>query len=143
MARTSELEAAYRATGYRVFLPAGAVDLRLDHPSPELGHWLETVGCRNFALITAYNPGSRRQPAADNRAAQARLIKQLAARGSPVLAARHVADSGDWPDEASCLVAGLPVSEVCTLAAEYGQNAVVCGDADGIPRLVWIEELER
>ena len=33
--------------------------------------------------------------------------------------------------------------DACALAADYGQNAVVCGGADGIPHLVWIEDSEQ
>jgi hypothetical protein len=55
-------------------------------------------------------------------------------------AAEHAADDGLWPVEESCFVADLEREDACALAAEFGQNAVVCGGQDGIPRLVWIEE---
>jgi hypothetical protein len=40
MAMMSELEAAYRATTYRVFLPGGALDLRIDLADERLRQWL-------------------------------------------------------------------------------------------------------
>ena len=44
MAKTSELEAAYRATTYRVYLPGGQCDLRPGVASEALRCWLETAG---------------------------------------------------------------------------------------------------
>ena len=49
MAKTSELENAYRATTYRVFLPGGICELRLDEPCEALRCWLEAAGCDAFA----------------------------------------------------------------------------------------------
>ncbi|MFZ1900217.1 MAG: hypothetical protein WAU35_06945, partial [Azonexus sp.] len=58
MAKTTELESAYRATTYRVFLPGGGCDLRLGVVSETLRCWLETAGAARFAILTAHNPGS-------------------------------------------------------------------------------------
>jgi hypothetical protein len=44
--------------------------------------------------------------------------------------------------EESCFVADLLVEDACALAGDYGQNAVICGAADGVPHLVWVEESE-
>ena len=40
MAKTSELEAAYQATTYRVFLPGGSCDLRVGHACDALADYL-------------------------------------------------------------------------------------------------------
>ena len=43
MAKTTELDAAYRATTYRVFLPGGGCDLRLGVLSETLRCWRRGV----------------------------------------------------------------------------------------------------
>ncbi len=136
----NELEAAYRATTYRVFLPGGALDLRLDLADERLRQWLAASGSQCFALVTAANPGGRQLDAADNAERQAALECELLEGNYEPYAAEHLADDGAWPVEESCFVADLEREDACALAAEFGQNAVVCGGQDGVPRLVWIEE---
>ena len=56
MAKTTELDALYKATTYQVYLPGGVVRLRLGQPCPVLAGWMEENGCREIAIVTAYNP---------------------------------------------------------------------------------------
>ena len=135
----SELEAAYRATTYRVFLPEGLVDLRLDRVDERLRLWLAATGCRCFAILTACNPASQLLDAAGNAERQARLECELLDGNYEPFAAEHVADDAAWPVEESCFVPDLEAVDACALAADFGQNAVVCGGPDGVPRLLWID----
>lgn len=136
----NRLETAYRATTYRVFLPGGALDLRLDLADQRLREWLSATGSHCFAIVTAANPESQQLDAAANAERQAALECELLEGNYEPYAAEHLADDGAWPVEESCFVADLECEDACALAAEFGQNAVVCGGADGVPRLVWIKE---
>jgi Protein of unknown function (DUF3293) len=138
MAKTIELEAAYMATTYRVFLPGGLCDLRIGQPCETLRCWLETDDCTEFALITAYNPGGIRVDDAINAERQSQLECELLDGNYEPYAAQHEADG--WPNEESCFVPDISAEDACALAADFGQNAVVCGGADAVPHLVWIEE---
>lgn len=140
MAKTTELEILYRATTYRVFLPAGVCDLRLDQPCEVLRCWLETAGSSTFALLTAYNPGARPAPAARNAEQQAKLECELIEGNYEPYAGENVADDAAWPVEESCFVTDIELADAGALAENYGQNAIVYGGADGVPKLVWIEE---
>lgn len=139
MAKTNELEVAYRATTYRVFLPGGACELRIGEACPALQRWLAAEGIRHFALITAANPGSQRLDAARNAELQAALECELIEGGYDTFAAENVADAGDWPVEESCFVPDIAPEDALALAADFGQNAVLCGGADGAPQLFWTE----
>ena len=139
MAKMSELEAAYRATTYRVFLPGGLCELRIGQPCETLRCWLETASCTEFALITAHNPGGQQVDAATNAERQSQLECELLEANYEPYAAQHEADAEGWSDEESCFVPGISPEDACALAADYGQNAVVCGGADAVPHLVWIE----
>jgi hypothetical protein len=116
-------------------LPDRTLDLRLDQADENLRRWLLAAGYGCFAIITAHNPGSRQLAAAENAERQTRLERQLIADGYEVFPAAHIADGGRWPIEASCFVPDLAVTEAVALAADFGQNAIVCGGQDGVPRL--------
>ena len=138
MARTTELEAAYRATTYRVFLPGGGCDLRLGVASETLRCWLETAGVARFAILTAHNPGSEDVDSEENVLRQAQLECALLELGYEPYAGENVADDDSWPAEESCFVPGISVTEALALGERYGQNAIICGGADGKAELVWI-----
>ena len=140
MAKTSELESAYRATTYRVFLPGGGCDLRVGVASEILRCWLETTGAGRFAILTAYNPGSIQLAAAENALRQAQLECALLEQGYEAYAGENLADDEQWPTEESCFVPDIPVTEAVTLGSRYGQLAVICGGADGQPELRWTDE---
>ena len=142
MAKTSELEVAYRATTYRVFLPGGICDLRLGEPCEVLRSWLATADCREFSIITAHNPGSQPTEEALNAERQAQLECDLIEGNYEPYAGQNVPDADGWPVEESCFVPDLAPEDACALALDYGQNAVVCGGPDGVPHLVWVEETE-
>ena len=137
MATRRELEAAYRATTYRVFLPGGGCDLRIGVASETLRCWLETAGATHFAILTAYNPGSCLVADAENSARQAQLECALLEQGYEAYAAQNLADDEQWPVEESCFIPDMPEGTALALAARYGQCAVVCGGADGRPALRW------
>lgn len=137
MAKTTELEALYKATTYRVFLPGGLCELRIGEASETLRCWLETPGVENFAIITACNPGSQPRPAADNAEQQAQLECDLIEGNYEPYAAENVADGGDWPAEESCFIPDIELADARALGDDYGQNAIVYGGADGVPTLVW------
>lgn len=136
--RTPELEAAYRATAYCVDLPGGGVSLRLGEASPALVATLATRGIGRWAILCAANPGTQRLSDADNARRFSELYDCLAAAGYEGWLGVNLADAGDWPPEASVFVPGLARDEALRLAARFGQNAIVAGDAAGVPELVWV-----
>lgn len=142
MVKTTELERAYRATTYRVFLPGGVCDLRIGQVSDTLRCWLEAGGYQHFAILTAFNPGSLPEEASVNLAHQSQLECELLEANYEPFAGQNLPDNADAPIEESCLVPDLAPEDACALAADYGQNALVCGGIDGLPHLLWIEHTE-
>ncbi|MBS1139085.1 MAG: hypothetical protein H6R13_538 [Proteobacteria bacterium] len=143
MAKTSELEVAYKATTYRVYLSGGICDLRVGEPCETLRCWLETAGCKQFSIITAFNPGSQPTDEALNAERQAQLECDLLEGNYEPYAGQNVPDSEAWPVEESCFVPDLAPEDACALAGDYGQNAVISGGSDGVPHLVWVETSEQ
>lgn len=139
MAKTTELEALYKATTYRVFLPGGICELRIGQPCETLRCWLETGDYKEFAIITAHNPGGQPVAAAQNAERQAELECELIEGNYEPYAGENVADDAAWPVEESCFIADIAAEDACALAEDFGQNAIVFGTADGVAQLLWIE----
>src|SRR5574343_1383779 len=123
MVKTSELEVAYQATTYRVFLPGGSCDLRVGQACDALAEWLaqEEVAC--FAIVTAHNPGSQPSDAARNAERQSQLECDLLEGNYEPYMAQNLPDTRDWPMEEGCFVPDLAAEDACALAGDYGQNA--------------------
>ena len=133
------LERAYRDTTYRVYLPGGAaIDLLPDDRSATLDRLLARTRVREWAFLTAWNPGSRPLPGWRNAMRQRRLL-DLLARGAPVvLPAAGIPASLDWAPEDSLFAAGLSRSAALRLARRFGQNAIVAGRCGRPAELVWV-----
>jgi len=138
MPTRSELEAAYRATTYQVFLPAGRLDLRIGIADPALAAWLQQEDVASWALLTACNPGAARLSDSENNERQSALEVALLERGFEPYAGEHIADAADWPAEQSCLVPHISLAEALGFARQFQQNAILHGVADGVPQLVWV-----
>lgn len=143
MAKTTELEAAYKATTYRVYLPGGVCDLRIGVACPALKDWLAASATRSFALITAYNPGSKTVDAGRNAEQQAALECDLLDGNYEPFVCQHVPDMDGAPEEEGCFVPDLDPEDANALAWDYGQNAVVIGGVDGVPHLHWVTDPDQ
>ncbi|GGL83099.1 hypothetical protein GCM10010840_21080 [Deinococcus aerolatus] len=86
-----------------------------------------------WAVVTAWNPGGRLQPRADNLRAGRELLDLIASR--PHLPG--VNGEGQWA-EASVIVPGLHLREAAELGRRFGQAAVLFGVGRRVA-LVWLE----
>ncbi|WP_415034316.1 DUF3293 domain-containing protein [Azonexus sp.] len=136
------LLAAYVATCYRVYLPGDCLDLRVGEANAPLAAWLAREGITCFAVLTAFNPGSIVLSAEENAQRQADLIGELLLGNYETYNAENLADNAAWPLEESVFVPHLERLDALALAADYGQNAVLWGSAEGIPMLAWTAELD-
>jgi hypothetical protein len=134
-----QLEAAYRATCYRVQAPEAArfIDLRVESCHPELDARLALAGQQRWALLTAWNPGSRLCSPEKNALAQGALRAEIARAGWDCWPARHIALHGDWPDEEGLFVPGIGPEQALALARQFGQNAMLAGEVGQVARLLW------
>lgn len=143
MVPRTELEAAYRASCYRVYLPGGAHDLRVGVACQGLKDWMQQQQASTFAIITAYNPGSVVAPKEENAARQSALECELLEGNYEPFAGENQPDDASGMVEESCFVADITLEDACALAGDFGQRAIVFGREDAVPCLVWIEAAEE
>jgi len=135
--KAAALEAAFRATTYRVDTPEGVFDLRIGVADPVFDSFLRGRGIACWAIVSAFNPGAMQQPAEENRRRQQLLRERVTALGYRFCAALNLPDADDWSPEPSLLVLEMGEAQGRALAGEFSQLAVVCGDTGAAPRLVW------
>jgi hypothetical protein len=107
---------AYRATRYE----AGDIDIRIGRRSPAMDALLAAHRARQAALITAYNPFSRRMPLRWNQRMHARLLQELARHYKALPATGTLRR---W-SEAHLLVLG-DIRPIRKLARRFRQNSIV------------------
>lgn len=133
--RRADLERAYSATTYAAAVP---LRLRLGEPNAMLDAMLAELGVEDWAYLTAWNPGARERPEAENRAAMERLAAALRERGLQWHVGAGEADDGSWPPEPSLFVPGLARDDAVVLGRAFGQVAIVVGRRGRAPELVWL-----
>ena len=131
------IEHAYRNTTYVVDHPDGAFGIRLGDPCPRLDALLAAHGVKGWAYVTAWNPRSEPVPAAVNTARQAELLARVTRAGYPVFSGRGQPVSGDWAPEESLLIIGIDEAAALALGVQFGQHAIVVGEAGGCAALRW------
>ena len=149
---TCGIDAAFRATTYRVATPEGGFCLRIGVVDAAFDAFLcrqslagwplasvartparEAVG---WGIVTAYNPGALLSNE-QNEHRQRRLCARIAASEWRCFAGSNIADDGVWPAEPSYLVVPVAAQQVLALGREFGQLAVVFGRRGAAPELLW------
>ncbi|MGE5385869.1 MAG: DUF3293 domain-containing protein [Betaproteobacteria bacterium] len=138
--KTEGLAAAYAATTYCVFLPQGPLELRLEQANAALVRWLKDEDITAWAILTAHNPRSERFSAAENAERQSSLECKLLEQGYEPYVGENRADNGQWGAEETCFIPKISLPQAIVLARQFGQNALVFGEADGVPHLSWIDD---
>ncbi len=137
MVKTETLEAAFRATIYRVESPDSVFDLRIGVSSPEFDDFLSKQGFASWGIVTAFNPGGIRCDK-ENPLRHQRLMDRLQSCHWTYLPSFNLADDDTWPAEPGYILLQAGEDEVCKLAAEFFQLAYVYGNVGSVTRLVWI-----
>jgi hypothetical protein len=132
---TPGLRKAYLQTQYVVRAPQGVHSLRIGALHAAFDAELEAAGAQCWAVITAWNPGSRLRPAEENATAQSALLQAICDVGLVAWAAEGKADGGGWREESACILGMEPAAAVA-LGRKFGQLAVVVGLRNGAPQLL-------
>ena len=133
MTRESSWEHVYQASRYAFQQENAWISFVLEGLGPSEISWIPSV-----TLLTAWNPGSVEHSLAQNRVANAALLRDLVGRSLGWVPARGSSlpqVEPAWQEEGFAIF-GLSRREAATLGQEWQQRAVVflCGHA---AELVW------
>lgn len=126
-------EPFYLATTYA----AGEFEVRIGEPCPALDEELRRRGAEAWAYLTAWNPRSEPLSREVNEDAQARLEKELRARGVDFLRGASRPDDDSAPEPS--VLAFLPREEAARLGRAFCQNAIVVGAPGSPAELLWLD----
>ena len=138
--RRSALQQAFLATEYVVNDDGREIVIRVGKANAALRKLLADRGVKRWAFITACNPGAKMVPAHENDERLARLRSELKAGGFRFIPGFGRGTTGDWPAEPSFLVLDIELNEAIGMARRFGQLAIVTGELDGLPELVWCDK---
>src|SRR5438128_11436757 len=120
---------AYRWTTFIADTPKGHLRLRVGQRCSELDALLAGHGITTWAYVTAFNPGSVPLTAEENTARQRRLERSVAELGLTSYHGEGIGDDRRWSAEPSLLILGIGREEAKRLGREFGQLAIVYGEA--------------
>jgi hypothetical protein len=136
---SERLKNAYMQTTYRVNGTNEPVALRIGVRNDALDLLLRTCRAREWAFVTASNPGSSILSKEENGRRNAQLVHALIEAGLHYLEGAGVPDTPGWEPEQSYLVLGISQRDAVAIAKHHGQCAIVCGFSENPPELVWID----
>jgi hypothetical protein len=132
------LTEVYSATTFRVAGPSGSIDIRVGMRCLALDDLLMTLGQREWAYVTAWNPHSELRSVKENAAAHQVLLRELATWGlGQYFEGDGIPDNPGWAAERSVWIAGIARADAIALGIRFGQNAVVLGRLGGVAELVF------
>jgi hypothetical protein len=130
-----ELDHLYRHADYIIDEADVKLTIRLDRPNPKLHKMLRETNIGTWAFLTAYNPNSQPASPEQNTANQAELIRTVERHGHRYLNAYGTGDG--WEPEDSLFVCDIDRETAISLGKKFGQSAILWGQIDSEPELVW------
>jgi len=103
--------------------------------NPSLQVFLKEKNTQQWAMITAYNPGSTICTASKNRFMNGQLEQLLHKDRFRFHEAEHRDPKGLWPVENSFFIENIELERALALGRKFGQNGIVAGDQEAIPLL--------
>ena len=125
---------AYRRAQYVVDTEPPLV-IRIGSRSARRDRLVEAFGQREWAFITAWNPGSKVLTTRANHARHARLLARLDEEGLTWLTGRGHDPEGKWDAEESVFVIGCSAERAKEIGTAFRQNAVVIGSTGSAAKL--------
>ena len=133
MSSFEQFQQVYQQALYVVLRPE--MNLRIGVFHQELQDFLKDNNIHQWAMITAYNPGSTVCTETENKTRQDELAELLNEEGLRFLEAEHRDPKAQWPIEKSFFIERIDLKSALALGYQLGQNAIVAGDERAIPQL--------
>jgi len=116
-----------------------ALVIRIGETNAALDELLRNRQSGNWAFITAYNPFSKLLTEEENEIRHANLIQELGIRNFHFLNGYGQSANGQWQAEPSVFVFNIDRETAIGLGTSFGQNAIVSGQINNVPGIVWCQ----
>lgn len=136
MNQAADLLEAYRQTSFLVETPGETICIRIGQVEAALENLLESEGARQWAYVTAWNPGSIPLSDNENGIRERELEREVRQAGYAFFRGRGVGADRQWPPEPSLLILGISPDGAVQLGRKYGQVAIVAGQRGEHARLI-------
>lgn len=133
MSSFEQYKSAYEQASY--YIPEPGFDLRIEEFHKDFFEFLKENNIKQWAMVSAYNPGSKKCAQIENEAAHNRLRVLLSREGYEFRKAVHRDPNGKWPIERSFFIANIELKNAIALAKKFKQNAIVAGNINAVPHL--------
>ncbi|PIP78291.1 MAG: hypothetical protein COW84_12105 [Gammaproteobacteria bacterium CG22_combo_CG10-13_8_21_14_all_40_8] len=138
------LQNAFEKTCYQLSVQAKVehktaqlFDLHIGVIEKDFQTWLDQNHIQHWGIITAYNPQSRQLSINENQQRSHQLHQELLQQKWNVYPTTHLDPDHQWPDEQGYFIANIPQKTLLTLASQYQQLAIVYGEINSVPTLIW------
>ena len=122
-----------------ILLDDRGANLRIGQPHPHnLERQLEDYGIQRYAFITAWNPGSQPLDQWHNRWRNLSLELELHPQCRLIRRGLGIGTNDNWMPEESFWALDISMEKAVELGRQFGQNAIVVWQKEGVPQLWWI-----
>lgn len=125
---------AYQSTSFNVFEPA--ISIKVGQKNQLLDDLLQLHHSDSWTYITAWNPLSEIQSDEINQLKNNELKQDL--KHYIILDGEGIGEGPAWKPEKSFLVLGINKEESIALGNKYRQHAIVFGEINKAPELLWL-----
>ena len=125
---------AYQSTSFNVFEPA--ISIKVGQKNQLLDDLLQLHHCHSWTYITAWNPLSETQTDEINQFKNNELKQDL--QHYIIFDGEGIGEGPAWKPEKSFLVLGINKEESIALGNKYRQHAIVYGEINKAPELLWL-----
>ena len=113
------------------------VRIRPGYKNPSIDDLLNKYQVDRGAIITPYNPRSKKLSVEENEAKLLLFKHQILQLGLPYLDTVSSDEQGDWL-EYGVLVMGIDLIKAREIGREYEQNALIYMQSNSAPEVIWI-----
>lgn len=126
---------AYVRTIYRVENPP--IDIKIGMPHQELDILLQKYQSKNWAFISAWNPGSLPLSKEENELRHQALLNKIQTANYPYFEGEGIGEDEYWAPEKSLLILGISKVEALKIGKYFDQNAIVFGQFQQAAQLLF------
>lgn len=127
---------AYYKTVYQT--NDGKFVLKINQKNDAINTYMNSKGYKYYCFITGWNPYSDELSIEENQKRNSWLVNILNKKGKEIFEGKGIPSNDSWKPEDSFLVFGIPKKDVISIGRKFGQNAIVYGEINDNPSLIFI-----